>query len=66
VLKIVDLCAARAPGDLNNDCAVDYLDLEQMLLDWLGVGPADLNGDSVVNFKDFALLAGHWLENNTR
>ena len=66
VLKIVDLCATRAPGDLNNDCVVDYLDLEQMLLDWLGVGPADLNGDSVINFEDFALLAGHWLENNTR
>jgi len=57
VLKIVDLCTARAPGDVNNDCLVDYLDLEQMSLDWLGMGPADLSGDLLINFEDFALLA---------
>lgn len=66
VLKIVDLCTVRALGDLNNDCMVDYLDLKQMCLDWLGTGPAELNGDSAINFKDFALLASHWLENNSR
>ncbi len=66
VLKIVDLCSARTPGDFNNDCVVDNLDLRQIAINWLGTGPADLNGDSIVNIEDFAILAEHWLISTAR
>ncbi|MBL7188263.1 MAG: PQQ-dependent sugar dehydrogenase [Phycisphaerae bacterium] len=35
VLKIVDLCTARIPGDLNNDCVVDDADLAILNEHWL-------------------------------
>jgi glucose/arabinose dehydrogenase len=60
VLKIVDLCAARTRGDLNNDCIVDIFDLNEMCIQWLGTGPADLNGDLIVDFIDFAILGQDW------
>jgi glucose/arabinose dehydrogenase len=66
VLKIVDLCAARMPGDLNNDCVVDLFDLNQMSLEWLGAGPADLDGDAIVDFGDFAILAQDWRVSTAR
>ncbi|MEN6306390.1 MAG: PQQ-dependent sugar dehydrogenase [Anaerohalosphaeraceae bacterium] len=66
VLKIVDLCSARTPGDINNDCIVDLLDLTQLVLNWLDSGPGNLNGDSIVNSQDFAIIASHWLEPTAR
>jgi hypothetical protein len=53
-------CSLNIPGDLNNDCVVDLLDLDEMSFEWLGIGQADLNGDSIVNFFDFAILAQNW------
>ncbi|UCG58506.1 MAG: hypothetical protein JSU70_03155, partial [Phycisphaerales bacterium] len=35
ILKIVDLCTRRIPGDINNDCQVNYFDLVVMLSHWL-------------------------------
>ncbi len=35
VLKIVDLCTTRLPGDINNDCKVDMRDLAIMTSYWL-------------------------------
>ncbi|MCH7558327.1 MAG: PQQ-dependent sugar dehydrogenase [Planctomycetes bacterium] len=35
VLKIVDLCTARIPGDINNDCQVDIADFIIMIEHWL-------------------------------
>lgn len=66
ILKIADLCSARTPGDINNDCVVDILDLHQMATTWLDDGPANLNGDLTVNLQDFAILAPHWLESTVR
>ncbi len=66
VLKIVGLCRSRTLGDINNDCVVDYLDLNQMALNWLGTGPADLNSDLIVNFEDFRILAAHWRVSTAR
>jgi hypothetical protein len=59
---------AKPQGDLNNDCVVDYRDLELMAGQWLDVdagdGPpaADLNGDGHVNLPDFSVLTTIWLE----
>lgn len=35
VLKIVDLCTERIPGDLNNDCEVNFQDMAIMASNWL-------------------------------
>ncbi|MHC4558185.1 MAG: PQQ-dependent sugar dehydrogenase [Planctomycetota bacterium] len=35
VLKIVDLCTARIPGDINNDCEVNFDDFVLMVGHWL-------------------------------
>jgi len=35
VLKIVDLCTARIPGDINNDCQVNIIDLTILIEHWL-------------------------------
>lgn len=35
VIKIVDLCLYRIPGDLNYDCKVDQLDLDILMEHWL-------------------------------
>ncbi len=57
-------------GDLNHDCAVNWLDLKWFVEQWLDDDcmyngwcyEADLNYDFAVDFKDFAKLAGNWLE----
>jgi glucose/arabinose dehydrogenase len=36
VLKIVDLCTARMPGDINKDCEVNFKDIAEIASDWLG------------------------------
>jgi glucose/arabinose dehydrogenase len=35
VLKIVDLCTIRIPGDINNDCQVNDLDMNILLEHWM-------------------------------
>jgi len=35
VLKIVDLCTARIPGDLNHDCLVDVADFDIFIDHWM-------------------------------
>ncbi len=35
VLRIVDLCHRRLPGDINKDCKVDFFDYALMVEDWL-------------------------------
>ncbi|MFH1717169.1 MAG: PQQ-dependent sugar dehydrogenase [Planctomycetota bacterium] len=35
VLEIVDLCTARIPGDINNDCQVDITDLNIVIDHWM-------------------------------
>ena len=35
VLKIVDLCSARTPGDINNDCNVNFTDMAILASNWL-------------------------------
>ncbi len=35
ILKIVDLCTERIPGDINGDCKVDGLDLAILAAHWL-------------------------------
>ncbi len=35
VLKIVDLCTARIPGDINNDCRVDIEDFTILIEHWM-------------------------------
>jgi dockerin type I repeat protein len=52
------------PGDINEDCYVNMLDLAQMKEEWLEEGnlPADLFVDEIVNMLDFEILARNWLE----
>jgi hypothetical protein len=49
-------------GDLNEDCTVNYDDLEIMCNEWLTAGVhADISADGTVNFIDFKILANNWL-----
>jgi hypothetical protein len=57
--------AGPVPGDVNNDCKVNWLDLNLLAQNWLAAGTsADLNSDGRVNIKDYAIIAGNWLYNN--
>jgi hypothetical protein len=51
-------------GDLNDDCTVNYLDIDVMAGEWLMPAPdaADLDDDGDVDFGDYAELASAWLE----
>ena len=59
-------CQHYAPAcDLNEDCTVNYLDLEMMADDWLADNAdlaTDINEDGVVDLKDYVILADMWLE----
>jgi hypothetical protein len=60
----ITACASVGPvrGDINNDCVVDFYDIQQLGLNWLAAsGAADLNSDGRVNLKDFAMVASNWL-----
>lgn len=35
VLKIVDVCTSRIPGDINGDCVVDIIDLNILIDNWM-------------------------------
>ena len=57
-------------GDLNHDCAVDWLDLSTLVDNWLREDctipdwceGADLNVSTNVDFYDFAEFANNWLK----
>jgi hypothetical protein len=54
------------PGDLDNNCKVDLVDLRLFTLYWLhstscsGSGCPDLYNDNAVDFMDFNILALNW------
>ncbi|MGD0785287.1 MAG: hypothetical protein ABR969_05685 [Sedimentisphaerales bacterium] len=61
-------CMFVLTGDFNNDCKVDFMDLEVLREQWLqppGLPSADIepspSGDGIVNFQDFAAMAANWL-----
>jgi hypothetical protein len=59
-------CPSAGPvrGDVNNDCVVDFLDVQILAQTWLNAsGNADFNTDGRVNAKDFAIIASNWLYN---
>ena len=49
-LEIVDLCAARISGDINNDCVVDIVDIN-MLIDLGWKTPFNHPGDDKAESK---------------
>jgi len=55
-------------GDLNDDCVVNYSDIDEMAGEWLSIPApgaeliADLDDDGDVDFGDYAELASTWLE----
>ncbi len=60
------LAAARLPGDINLDDAVDIEDMQIIVINWLGATDcscsiADLNRDRNVNLLDLAQLGQGWL-----
>jgi hypothetical protein len=60
------LAAARLPGDIDMNDAVDIEDFETFVLYWLDIlgcqcSIADLTRDHKVNLEDFARLAQGWL-----
>ncbi len=64
VLTLLSVIAAEAGcpiGDLNDDCAVNWLDLDILAHHWLDFTPgqADIDGNGVT-LSDYALLAGTW------
>jgi hypothetical protein len=60
-------CLFNLTGDLNNDCRVDYSDLELIVEIWLadctnpGEPCYDLNQDNITNLVEFAAMADNWL-----
>jgi hypothetical protein len=64
-LAIVGCQHYAPPCDLNDDCTVNYLDLEILAGDWLADNAdlaTDINEDSAVDLKDYTILADMWLE----
>lgn len=63
-------CSAQIAGDVNQDCEVNYEDLQIIAENWLTPQTearfGDLNGDGTVNFKDFALMAADWAKCNVQ
>jgi len=54
---------ASVPGDFDNNCAVDFKDMERLVLYWLENEPS-VNiapPESIIDFSDFAVLAAYWL-----
>jgi hypothetical protein len=47
-------------ADLNDDTAVNGLDLNDLLSNWGGQGIGDINQDQIVNGLDLMLLMGQW------
>ena len=61
LLLVISVEAGCPIGDLNNDCAVNWLDLDILAGHWLGLTPGqgDIDGNGVT-LSDYALLAGTW------
>ena len=62
-LKYAFYCGYALAGDMNDDCKVDFLDVQTFVNTcWLTAGPeGDLYVDSWVDFRDFAVMAKNWL-----
>ncbi len=62
ILLLPNQLRANCPaGDLNNDCAVDLLDMQVLAERWLALGSsADIDGNGQIGVSDFALLANSW------
>jgi len=65
---------SQPEGDVNDDCVVDYNDIETLADEWLSEpeeegeeldADADLDGDGDVDFSDYAVIASNWLEERT-
>ncbi len=62
------LCLAEdtPAADFNGDCVVDYLDLDNLTQQWLGIvdpnSEIDLYDDDYIDFKDYSELGASWLE----
>ena len=64
------VCTLAIPGDVNNDCKINMLDLADFLTQWLrndcgdvsNCEGADMEPDGDVDLVDFAILTGNWLE----
>lgn len=59
----INFAIAALPEDLNQDNAIDLLDLEIMQQFWLETGldiHGDINNDGIVDLLDFAEFAGSW------
>ena len=54
-------------GDLTGDGKVDFRDVADMALYWLGEVPfkdiAPPEGDGIINFQDLKVICDNWLEN---
>ena len=50
-------------GDVNNDCAVDFVDMSIVAGEWLGEGvfACDINFDERIDFGDVSLMGDNWL-----
>ena len=56
-----DSGALAAPGDLDSDGDVDFVDLTNLLAAWASVGsPADLDANGSVGFTDLLILLNNW------
>ncbi|MCK5270884.1 MAG: dockerin type I repeat-containing protein [Sedimentisphaerales bacterium] len=64
------VCTLTIPGDINNDCKINMLDLADFLTQWMrndcgdvsNCKGADMEPDGDVDLVDFAILTGNWLE----
>ena len=64
------VCTSPIPGDVNEDCKINMLDLADFLAQWMrndcgdasNCEGADMEPDGDVDLVDFAILTGHWLE----
>ena len=57
----------RYSGDLNDDCAVDILDLALLANGWDNYSRdydiATGYGDGIIDISDLSVIASNWLEN---
>lgn len=72
-IRLYRLLCTSLPGrpnvDFNDNCVLDYADIEIMANEWLVKSQtlkADLYEDDQVDFKDFAIMAEIWLDERLR
>ena len=59
---------AKPLADFDNNCIVNYADLDTLVGEWLletdvdTTLTVDLNADDVIDLADFALLGDEWME----